>query len=80
MVLANQFKFVDRSFAGPVQWAWDFGDGVGTSAQESPGDAFPASGPALYLVRLSTVALSCGGGPAVLTVWRPVAVRRINPF
>lgn len=78
--LANQFQFVDRSFVGPLQWAWDFGDGVGTATQENPSYTFPSAGPALYLVRLSSSALACGGGPAGSTVWRPVAVRNISPL
>ena len=78
--LVNQFNFVDRSWPDAASWAWDFGDGVGTSAARNPSYTFPSSA-ALYLARLrATTPNACGPNPVSSTVWRPVGVRGVNGF
>lgn len=40
----NSATFTDGSSAGVTQWAWNFGDGTGTSAQQSPLYNYASSG------------------------------------
>lgn len=73
--LTNNFQFIDRSFANPTSWAWDFGDGLGTSIAQNPSYSYPTSGPAVYVPRLvSTAANVCGGQPATDEVWHAAPV------
>jgi uncharacterized membrane protein len=39
----QSIQFTDTSTGGPTSWAWDFGDG-GTSTAQNPGHAFATSG------------------------------------
>lgn len=74
----TQFNFVDRSFANPVAWEWDFGDGA-TSDAQNPSHAYP-SGTGVYLARLTASALACGGGLTSGTVWHPVVIRNVQVY
>ena len=77
--LTNSFQFVDRSFANPSSWAWDFGDGVGTSTAQNPSYAYPAVA-GLYLPRLtSTAASACGSQPITDHKWHTAVVRWYIP-
>jgi Zn-dependent metalloprotease len=44
-------NFSDMSNNGPISWAWDFGDGVGTSTQQNPTYTYTSNG--LYTVQLT---------------------------
>lgn len=45
-------NFTDLSNNGPNTWAWDFGDGSGTSTQQNPSYTYTANG--LYSVQLTS--------------------------
>ncbi|UCE25474.1 MAG: PKD domain-containing protein, partial [Candidatus Zixiibacteriota bacterium] len=50
-------SFTDQSTGGPTSWSWDFGDGVGTSAQQNPDYTYNNAG--TYTVTL-TATNACG--------------------
>lgn len=52
----NIFTFTDNSL-GPLTWAWDFGDGTTSTAQNPPPHIFPGSGS--YTVSLTVTNGSC---------------------
>ncbi len=56
-------NFTDQS-TGATSWAWDFGDGVGTSTLQNPSYIYTSTG--TYTVSL-TVTNSCGSDPEVKT-------------
>lgn len=66
--------FTDQSANFPSSYAWDFGDGSGTSTSENPNYTYAASG--TYNVRL--IATNNGGSDTAIksiTVTSPVAVQ-----
>ncbi|UCD63990.1 MAG: PKD domain-containing protein [Candidatus Zixiibacteriota bacterium] len=54
--------FTDQSTGNPTSWNWDFGDGVGSSAEQNP--SYTYNGPGTYTVTL-TAANACGSDPEV---------------
>lgn len=51
------YDFTDASMGSPSSWAWDFGDGMGTSTMQNPTYTYAADGS--YTVSL-TVTTACG--------------------
>ncbi len=66
-------QFTDVSANEPTQWAWDFGDGVGTSEEQNPSYAFADAG--VYTVTLTaTNEFGSGSTTADVTVARLIPI------
>lgn len=68
-------SFSDQSTNGPTSWAWDFGDG-GTSTAQNPNHTYTAAG--TYDVTL-TATNSCGSDQLVQTGYITVTTPPCNP-
>jgi len=53
-------NFTDLSSGPVISWAWDFGDGVGTSTAENP--SYQYNSPGVYTVTLTATSATCSDG------------------
>lgn len=68
------YTFSDLSTGAPTTWAWDFGDGMGTSTQQNPAYTYADTGS--YVVTL-VVSNACGSDTLTQTV---LIVSRTDAF